>query len=83
MEATDLKTELRLLSEDEVANLRRVSVRRLRNERYSGGGPPYVKQGNAIFYPIKELKKYIAASMVTPSRPATLIDGTRKRAARR
>jgi hypothetical protein len=71
----DLKTELGLRSEAEVAKLRGIQISRLRNERSRGEGPPFTKIGNAIFYPISELRDYMKKKTVTPQRAPTMIDG--------
>jgi hypothetical protein len=75
---SDLKNELGLAPEADFAELRKVNLSALRNERAKGLGPPFVKVGRAVFYPIKALREYMAKQAVTPSiRAATLIDGKR------
>lgn len=76
---SDLETELGLVPEADFAALRKIQVSALRNERAKGLGPPFVKIGNAIFYPIKSLRAYAAKQAVIPARASTLIDGPRKR----
>lgn len=72
--------ELNLISEEDMAKLRRVQSGTLRNERVKGLGPPWVKIGRQVFYPLDKFRKYLAASTVTPSsRAPTLIDGNQKR----
>ena len=78
----DLKTQLGLVSEAEYARMRAVDVTALRNERSRNLGPPYVKDGRAVFYPIDGLRKYMAKQAVTPSQAGTLIDGNKRRGAR-
>jgi hypothetical protein len=81
MSAADLKTELGLIAESDLAELRDVQVSRLRNERSQGGGPPFTRIGKTVFYPIKGLRDYLAKQAVVPSRAATLIDGKRAKSA--
>jgi hypothetical protein len=80
----DLKIQLGLVAEADVAALQDMTIASLRNQRarepYTG--PPYQRVGKKIFYPLDQLKKYLAASTVTPSRSRTLIDGDGKRGAR-
>lgn len=77
-----LKAELGLRDEAEVAEMRGLKIPALRNERCKGLGPPYTRIGKKIFYPLETLKKFLAASTVTPSRPTTLVNGNRPRAKR-
>jgi hypothetical protein len=75
----DIKKELRLLDEADVAAFRDMSIPALRNERARGLGPPFQRIGRRVFYPLERLKDFLAASTVTPTRPRSLIDGNRKR----
>jgi hypothetical protein len=75
---SDLKSELGLAPEADFAELRKVKLSALANERSKGLGPPFVKVGRAIFYPIKGLREYMAKQAVVPSRAATLIDGSKR-----
>jgi hypothetical protein len=79
MASIDLKSEFSYVEEDEYAKLRGVEIQALRNERAKGKGPPYTKIGRKVVYPREALRKYLAASTVTPKRPPTLIDGPSKR----
>ncbi len=74
----DIKTELRLLDEADVAGFRRMSVAALRNERARGSGPPYQRIGRKVFYPLDALKKYLVASTVTPLPAQSLIHARRR-----
>ncbi len=77
---SDLETQLGLIPEAQYAEMRDVQLSALRNERAKGLGPPYVKDGRRVFYPIDGLREYIAKQARTPSKVSTLIDGgTRKR----
>lgn len=73
--SNNIVDELNLHPEAVVAQLRNVTRRTLANERSSGKGPPYVRLGRKIFYPKDGLKKFLAATTITPSRAPTLIDG--------
>ena len=80
----ELKAKLAMFDEDDVLALRNLkSKQTLQNERSSGKGPPYVRIGNSIFYPIAKFKAYIAKNTVTPKRTATMIDADNRRAVRR
>ena len=78
VETTDLKSSLGLVDEFEVAELRDMSLGSLRNERSLGRGPPFTRMGRSVFYPLAELKKFVADSTVTPKRSATLIHGSKR-----
>jgi hypothetical protein len=82
MAAADLKSQLGLIEESEVAALRGMGLGSLRNERAKGKGPPYQRIGRKVFYPLEKLRAYLAASTVTPKRAPSLIDGNPKRRAR-
>lgn len=82
MSAVDLKTQLGLVEESEVAALREMTIASLRNERAKGKGPPYQRIGRKVFYPIDKLRAHLAAATITPSRARSLIDGDRKRRSR-
>lgn len=58
---------LGLLSEQEVADLFRVSLGTLRNWRVVGKGPPFTQlQRNLIVYPLAGVRKHIDRRTVTP-----------------
>jgi hypothetical protein len=79
MSTADLKITLGLIEEAEVAALLHMTLPSLRNQRARNQGPPYQRIGRKVFYPLDQLKKYLAASTVTPAKAATLIDGNRRR----
>jgi hypothetical protein len=83
MSEIDVKEKLQLLIPEEIARLRKVSLGHLANERSKGVGPEYQKIGGKVFYPLDKLKKFLAASTVTPPSPATMANSSSKRAARR
>jgi hypothetical protein len=80
--SVDLKTQLGLIHESEVAAFRGLKIISLRNERARGKGPPYQRIGKKVFYPFDELKRFMAASTVKPTAKSTLIDGNRQRSPR-
>jgi hypothetical protein len=77
--AIDLKNELNVAEEADVALLRGMTIQSMRTERARGMGPPYQKMGRKVFYPIPALRKFLAASTITPKRASTLIDGSSPR----
>ena len=78
MPPVDLKSQLGLAEEADVATLLNMTLPSLRNQRAKGKGPPYQRVGRKVFYPLDKLRKYLAASTVEPKRAPTLIDGVRK-----
>jgi hypothetical protein len=81
--SADLQTQLGLVPEATYAKMRDVDIRALQNERAKGLGPPFVKDGRAVFYPLAQLRKYIAKQARAPSKTKTLVNGgNRKRGAR-
>jgi hypothetical protein len=83
MDEPNLRGRLGLLHEQEVADMRGISLRALRNERYRRQGPAFVRMSNKVFYRIEHLKKFIEASTVKPSSARTLIDGKSRQSAAR
>jgi hypothetical protein len=79
MAEVDLKSHLALAEEADVAALRDMSIPSLRNERARGKGPPYQRIGRKVFYPLAQLKAFLARSTVTPGKEATLVNGLRAR----
>jgi hypothetical protein len=74
----DVKAVFGLISEAEYAEIRHCEIATLTNERSRGKGPPWTKIGNKTYYPVKGLRKEIAAKTVTPKpKPPTLIDGVK------
>ena len=55
----------RYLTTTEAAALRRKRVQTLRKERWRGDGPPYIRDGGRILYPLRELERWLADHMVT------------------
>jgi hypothetical protein len=56
------------LTEDEYAAQRRKTKRTLRAERQRGDGPPYVKDGKSILYPIDGSRAWLKAMERQPVR---------------
>ena len=67
--------ELGYYTEDQLAALRGVDIRALRNERSLGSGPPFARVGRRILYPIKSTRAWIASKVINPSRRPSLADG--------
>jgi hypothetical protein len=53
-----------LLTEEEVAALRRVDPKTISRERMSGTGCPYVKQGRSVRYRLGDFKAHVKARTV-------------------
>jgi hypothetical protein len=56
------------LTEDEVASERRKTKRTLRAERQRGSGPPYVRDGKSVRYPIDGFRAWLKANECRPVR---------------
>lgn len=56
------------LPEDQIAEKRKVSKRTLRSERQRGEGPPYVKDGKRIYYPLDGFRDWLKARTHQPIR---------------
>lgn len=55
------------LTEEEVSKLYNLSTATLRTKRSRGGGPPYVKDGERVLYPQKDVRAYLEARRVRVS----------------
>jgi predicted DNA-binding transcriptional regulator AlpA len=53
--------DARLLTESEVAGLLRLSVKTLRNWRFSGFGPRHLKMGRLVRYRLGDVKAWLAS----------------------
>lgn len=53
-----LEPDLGFLTADELSERIGVSVSKLRRMRAEGGGPPFVKLGQHVRYPVRELLKW-------------------------
>lgn len=49
----------KFLTEQEVAEILKISVHKLRRDRTIGGGIPFLKLGNSVRYPSNKLENYI------------------------
>lgn len=58
--------ERRFLTPAETAERRRTTVGQLAQERYRGEGPPYVKSGVKVLYPLDLLREWEDARLITP-----------------
>ncbi|HUN73368.1 MAG TPA: hypothetical protein VMU40_02520 [Steroidobacteraceae bacterium] len=76
--SSKLDETLELISEAELAEFRNVKVDHLRNERSQGRGPPYVKVGNSVKYPLGALRKWLAEHTVRPGTAMTLSEGRQR-----
>jgi len=56
------------LPEREAANARNKSTRTLRAERQRGSGPPWVKDGKQVLYPIEGFRAWLKAIERKPVR---------------
>jgi hypothetical protein len=56
------------LTEDEVAAQRRKAKRTLRDERRRRAGPPFVKDGHRIFYPLEGFRTWLKSMERQPVR---------------
>lgn len=63
---SDLRRELGLLSEDEVAALRGKTVSTLQKERSADCGPPWIKDGHTILYFRDDLLAWLKARTCVP-----------------
>jgi hypothetical protein len=54
--------------EDEIAEARGVGKRTLRAERQRGDGPPFVKMGKQVLYPIEGFRNWLKANERQPVR---------------
>lgn len=54
----------------EMATIRNVSPRTLRSERQRGDGPPYVKAGKKIYYPLAGFREWLKSRERQPVRSA-------------
>ena len=71
----DLTQHFNLTPEESFAALRGVKISALQNERALGKGPEFKRVGRRIYYPLKEIERYLASCTVKPTRTLTLIDG--------
>lgn len=53
------------INEDQVARVLSVSVQTLRNWRHQSKGPPYIKIGRSVRYPIEDPNQYVEDKKIT------------------
>jgi hypothetical protein len=75
---SDLRQLFNCATPAELANFRRVGEKTLANERAKGEGPPYIKAGRTILYPLDELREWMVANTVHPAPTPTLADAPRR-----
>ena len=55
-----------VITEKEVSKLLSISLQSLRNWRCQRKGPPYIKIGRSVRYPIEDLRKYLESRKIEP-----------------
>jgi len=60
--------DLEIFSEEELAGLRHIRLRTLRNERSRGLGPAYIRVGRRIFYSADAVATWLQAHQVAGKR---------------
>ena len=58
------ENSLKLLTEHELADIRKCSVEKIRKERQHGTGIPYCKDGHLVRYRAQDVQNYINSHMV-------------------
>lgn len=58
------KHELELLTETELADILKVSIHKLRRDRWQGGGVDYVKVGGSVRYMMSDVLAWLASRRV-------------------
>lgn len=59
-----------LVPEQDYCRMRHIKRASAAAERCRGDGPPFYRLGKAIFYPLPELRAWMASRLVRPSRTA-------------
>lgn len=72
-----------LATEAEANALLGINKRTAANHRSQGLGPPFVKLGKTIYYPVEGLRDYAAKRTVTPTPQPTLSTGSARKPRRR
>ena len=77
----DLKERFEVATAEEVAKFFDKTAESLANDRCNGVGPPYIKVGKQVLYPLQGLRKYLEARTVTSeeTHAPTLIHGVKRR----
>lgn len=55
------------LTEQDVANLTKLSLSKLRQDRFKNQGIPYYKIGRAVRYKLSDLQKFMDQHLVMPT----------------
>ena len=63
-----------MLDEQEVARMLGLAYRTVRDWRFKGKGPPYVKFGQTVRYRLKDIEKLVADELVDPMSGARFVD---------
>lgn len=58
--ARETLDRLGLLTEEDVAAMREVTMESIRNDRAAGAGPPFIKWGLKVFYRLEDLNAWLA-----------------------
>ena len=58
-----------LISEQEMCNQRRITVRQSQRERRLGIAPPWVKIGRDVYFDVEAFREHVRSKMVTPTNP--------------
>lgn len=74
-ELSDLRRELGLLSEEDVAAIRDKSVSTLQKERCERSGPPWIKDGRTVLYFRDDLLAWLRAQREHTSGPDLRVEG--------
>jgi hypothetical protein len=80
---TNIDSTLGLVSEADYAAFVGKTIASVRNERSAGLGPPFVKKGNMIKYPLAGIRKFVEQHTIEPGRAATLVTRSANRDRRR
>lgn len=57
-------------SEEQYASFRGLSLRSARNERARGAGPPFIRVGRKVFYPVSGVRAWMQARQLHVGRIA-------------
>jgi hypothetical protein len=56
------------LSEEQYASFRGVSLRSIRNERARRAGPPFIRVGRKVYYPVAAVRNWMASRQLQGSK---------------
>lgn len=66
----EVRPLLGYLNEEQYASFRGLSVRSARNERARGEGPPFIRVGRKVFYPVAAVRAWMQARQLYEGRIA-------------